>query len=129
MIPLSEAIALGRTIIKPIVGGCETAGGIPGENGCVLDMAVAAVGGRTWHDAISYWSWLGEQNPDANTVSTMGPTFYWSIIHKFDRDVMLRGDMTLDQLIDWVRSIEPQESSVESRLPLTKEMVLATVPA
>ena len=35
--------------------------------------------------------------------------YYSTIAHIFDYHVMTTGQWTLDQLIDWIRSVEPDE--------------------
>lgn len=104
---LSDAIALGRTLVNPKECGRGAPGNKP-EDGCALDMAVLAVGGNNWHQATKYWPWLHNIDPEERGLPLSG-NFYFSIIRQFDRDVMLLKRMTLDQLIDWVRSIEPPE--------------------
>jgi hypothetical protein len=40
-----------------------------------------------------------------------------TIAHLFDRHVFEKCDWTLDQLIDWVRSVEPQEAEAPPSVP------------
>lgn len=104
---LSDAIALGRTLMCPHGGGSTRSDARPGD-GCVLDMAVVAVRGHgNWQQAGNIWPWLGDGiDPDCRM---------YDVTAKFDCDVMA-GLMTLDQLIDWVRSIEPAEPNEAEKL-------------
>lgn len=109
---LSDAIALGRTLIMP----CRFEQGRPGASGrrdpsregsgCALDMAVVAVqGSGNWHDAAKIWTWLSNS---CESPSGAG-SYFFEVAYKFDFFVCDKGTMTLDQLIDWVRAVEPSE--------------------
>jgi hypothetical protein len=113
---LSEAIALGRMLIAPCVGGSTMAGDPQATKvGCALDMAVKAVGGSNWHDASNYFPWLRKEGSDWEFSKEA-----WRIVQMFDLRVM-KGKMTLDELIDYVRSVEPAEIETEFSAPLNQE--------
>ena len=100
---LSEAIALGRvTIEKPEAGNFST---------CAMGMAANAVG--MVHDykaVLQRWPWLWRDTLCPVNWCCEEPTSaIHSLTHQFDYFVMLTKSMTLDQLIDWVRSVEPSE--------------------
>lgn len=103
MLRCSDAIAVGRVLVCPRAGGAATKGSKLGD-GCALDMAVVAVRGEghTWMEASEIWPWLRYRPADGFFPLV-------EIMVRFDRLVM-KGEMTLDQLIDYVRSIEPQET-------------------
>lgn len=106
---LSDAIALGRTLLIARSMGKSKNFPCCGPNeGCALDMAVAAIGVKSnrWLDAQNHWGWLNKSaSPFDSWALVLGTTF--------DREVMIRKSMTMDQFIDWVRSIEPNEDSPE----------------
>lgn len=103
---LSEAILLGRHLVTPTAGSfCETAN----NGGCALTMGVKAVNGKgipnhLWGSADSIWPWLN----GACGCGRCSGTYMFHIALLFDCDVMT-GKMTLEQLVDYVRSIEPAE--------------------
>jgi hypothetical protein len=77
-------------------------------------MAVLAVQGKgDWRDADTIWPWLAESAADKLHLDYL-ESWFWEIIARFDNDVM-NGKMTLDQLIDWVRSVEPPKSIIEAK--------------
>lgn len=101
---LSEAIALGRTLVCRLTeGGSTTVGALPGD-GCVLDMAALAVGRRKWMYCKQEWPWLKELSP------AYGAAYEIDIYTRFDVYVMRQKSMTLDELIAWIRSVEPAEA-------------------
>jgi len=112
---LSDAIATGRVIVMP---ARQMYGN--GVRGCALGMAAKAAGlsftvpGHPISELISKeWPWMAmprylppcdcrpDRRPDSDAHSL--------ITHIFDAHVYHFGDWTLDQLIDWVRSVEPAE--------------------
>jgi hypothetical protein len=121
---LSDAIALGRTMLSPCSGGSRHKVGADRNQGCALEMALVAAGhdGIPWFDAQQVWPWL--------TASISA-----GITGRFDVNVMASASflewkkeerLTLDQLIDYVRSIEPPEPEfvaelgAESALPMSE---------
>lgn len=96
---MSEAMNLGRSIIKHGDGSktlsrCE---------GCAVGMALAAVGEEVGcsQTMIRHWPWTTYQT--------------WADITRQYNEVV-SGERTLDQIIDYVRSIEPPE------VPESKEL-------
>jgi hypothetical protein len=91
---LSDAIALGRTLIKPTEGG-------PGKRGsgagCALQLALMAIG-----EEYSAYSRSGPDFQEA--IRIFGP-----IAGKIWRPFDTWGGENLDRFIDWVRSVEPAE--------------------
>lgn len=112
---LSDAVAMGRTLRKPAPGDLGNS-----EEGCAMGMALAACGKRPMYGYIEIlWPWATDQNdfrkcPVCNeryrNVSHM-------VQHCFDSHVWTR-EMTLDQLIDWVRSVEPAESEAAEQISI-----------
>jgi hypothetical protein len=107
-IPLSEAIDLGRTLEKPGHGFSF--------RGCALGLAMAAVGvpraERDEPTVEALWPWITKRT---------GRTFMWrhvTLSHEIQMkyfEVRSRFESTtLDQLIDYVRSIEPPAALVEA---------------
>lgn len=104
---LSDAIGMGRTIQDGGDGWhfCD----------CGLGMGMAAMGvvaqERTHRKAIDLWPWIWPKEMDImddnlpiHKISSM----YFSVA---------RGERTLDELIDWVRSVEP----AEEQIPIAQE--------
>lgn len=147
MIPLSDAIGLGRVLAKPWTRGDHT-------GGCALQIAFLARDGKSEipldNEGWKNWDWAWKCSwetgrkvlPCACQGELMGGglTHYgqtrksfeegsWSsvIIHMFNYHVVTVEDWTLDQLIDWVRSIEPREQQAQESL--TQELVTAAVPS
>jgi len=138
---LSDAIAMGRMIISPRSGSGETE-----TTGCALSMAAAAVGLKKdgnrsrWQRSSEEWAWLVgccQSLPcgcAANEAWQDDKCYFWAIIHVFDTHVEFHRDWTLDQLIDWVRSVEPAESeegeqiSTQESVPCTTGMSFRFAP-
>jgi len=117
---LSEAINLGSSVLKPIGAHIE---------GCAMGMALMAVDGKIVAkesaEAIrKHWEWATEmflpspcECPSERTVRPVSSV----VMHLFDAHVMqgsgyeacIRREpwskWTLEQLVDWVRSVEPPE--------------------
>jgi hypothetical protein len=116
---LSDAIALGRTVMTPKQGSFGDS-----ESGCALGMAGKAAGLRIYDSSFPIeplrreWPWLYAtvQPYPCRCARTVQYHTDSLIIHLFDLHVMHIKDWTLDQLIDWVRSVEPAEptESVEA---------------
>lgn len=106
-IRLSDAILLGSTLVCPARGGSTQQKG----GGCALDMAVLAVGGTgDWLMARKIWPWLDDDGIPAPWLLGFFDTYEWLIAISFDNYVMPER-ISLDQLIDWVRSVEPTPES------------------
>lgn len=107
---LSDAIGLGRTLVR-----VHRAGDI---RGCALGMSFLAIGGNpadvgpNFESIKAEWPWLKERRFDPlyspNNSSANFIAYCKSVWLRFD-DLVMGGGMTLDQLIDWVRSVEPPE--------------------
>jgi hypothetical protein len=144
---LSDAIALGRTIAKAVP---EELSNHRGDEACALGMAGLACGLSGWelhnpeftfcgakieadsHYDLIYerWPWLKNQTSSkfpCGCVVLGEELFDEVVMHLFDVHIFNRKDWTLDQLIDWVRSVEPQEApaEAESRTPAAPAMALA----
>jgi hypothetical protein len=139
---LSEAIFLGRHLCTPQAApvGAESCN----DNvGCALTMASLAVGRKTdgaanaWQQAKEQWPWLGRELPFETQCPAAHCPFGGFIddneelvFHLFDYHVFepLPGysKWTLEQLVDYVRSIEPDEQPCAALRPAEeKELVAA----
>jgi hypothetical protein len=105
---LSEAIALGRTMLIPGLNVFKNR-----TKGCALEMAMAAIGSsRSWNSAEKTWPWLNKER--ISPLPCACPE-RWYRVKQFKRCVIhifnhvICGEITFDQLIDWVRSVEPAE--------------------
>src|ERR1700738_1113450 len=91
---LSDAIALGRTVSKLNDNTFTLNDG----EGCALGVALIAAGFTHKvgfeRDVTKYFPWVGHRE-------------YEQISEYYDN--VVRGRATLDELIDWVRSVEPAE--------------------
>ncbi len=135
---LSEAIMLGSAVITPNPGGILHDDG----SGCALGMALEAAGKARYVDVISglpktiaffrnrdtirsLWPWLRRDFPVPCACSRNSwSTGFNLITHLFDDHVFGRGDWTLDRLVSWIHSVEPQEEGPESgTVPRSREMV------
>lgn len=124
---LSEKIALGSLMLRPVPGILNDGHG----GGCAFGMAKAA------DSAYVDKAWLTEIHEDVlpcdcgkdkslvmGGMCTLLPRS-WSardytnaIVHIFNYHVATKKDWTIDQLCDWVRSVEPDEP--EEVVPTTE---------
>jgi hypothetical protein len=128
---LSDAIATGRTLIHASSGLVFD---VTGNFGCAIGMALSARGVRrdleplTVDEYISLvpeWAWATFVQcftPPCTCAenSEVYSSVAIAITHLFDMHVFGHCDWTLDQLIDWVRSVEPEEA------PQLTETLVAT---
>jgi hypothetical protein len=108
---LSEAIALGRvTIDHPRAFDLE---------GCAFGMALNAVGCPKFYENIhEQWPWVEtefKKNCPVCNRKLSSNLIRRMITHVFDYHVIVEKDWNLEQLIDWVRSIEPEETEVKEQ--------------
>jgi hypothetical protein len=128
---LSDAIALGRTLVKPH----RLAEYYEDGSGCARGMALEACNARAHsddynlHDDAFYrlWPWTSvspNKAPCNCQVMSVYP-FNAQIQHLFDSHVtgIAKPTWTLDQLIDWVRSVEPDEEPEQSLEDLEAQRV------
>ena len=112
---LSEAIMLGSTIIRPTPGG----GPSPHSNsgtGCVLQMALMAIG----ETERAYMF----QGPDLELCWLIwGHSLASRAMNSFDSGIHCK---SMDEFVDWVRSIEPAEPEEESDGPDPHDMEVET---
>ena len=110
---LSDAIAMGRMLAKPCPGAYIRSG----PEACALGMAALAAINLphvriTSTEILAEWPWLRIVLPIPCECG--GETSVRYIIeHLFDDHVIDRHGCnvwTLDQLIDWIRSVEPAEA-------------------
>lgn len=126
---LSEAIRLGSLLIQE-----------PKEsdtNSCAVGMALRAIGDNRvfsqdqssddlhipYRAVVKTWPWLDQKSTycpwcDCHVFSS------GCIWHPFDSHVM-RGEMTIEQLADWIATIEPDDGVVEVVAELVTEYVHA----
>ena len=112
---ISTAMALGRTMIMPLAGVHLST---DQKMGCALGMVQIAAP-SLWQD-----TFMRARRTFVTTPCTCemghGGGMAWcpilranflneTIIHLFNDHVMTRKDWTMDQLIDWVASVEPRD--------------------
>lgn len=119
---LSLAIATGRTVLTPYAGYFLARG----QRGCALGMAGIAdglalveegprVAIENYKAIETHWPWLKTEGPKCPVCGNSSNHFYTDLIaHIFDAHVAgIKSEWTLDQLIDWIRSVEPAEPATE----------------
>ena len=123
---MSEAIATGRVLARP--GTClfvrESDGGL---TACALGMATLAVSINKY-DYHQKWPWLREKMRALPCGCKYIQMYDSAITHLFDIHVM-EGDWTLDQLIDWVRSVEPAEATPQTEQAIAESAARVEVVA
>jgi len=117
---LSDAMATGRVLLHARAGIF-----VAGNSGCALGMAYKACGltaqdkivGYTMNDCFDAWPWTMQLPKTPPCGCDIGDyNLGQAITHLFDTHVMKPAEFkveawTLDQLIDWVRSVEPAEDA------------------
>jgi hypothetical protein len=127
---LSEAILLGSTVLAPQAGkqySSET------KAGCALGMAAVA-NGCTFRPITQFNEYdrrtLGTEGVWGNWVLTRmaRPCKCWRLLvpremrikdiiaHIFDYHVMGRKNWTLEQLVEWVKTVEPNEAAPPAKV-------------
>jgi hypothetical protein len=113
---LSEQIRLGSLVLPGMDGEYFHFGENRQPNaGCALGMAAFSMGARTSSEAIEFLKGIAlledrlERPCDCIRKSEQPVKIFEVIIHLFDFHVCFVCDWTLDRLIAWVESIEPQE--------------------
>lgn len=110
---LSDAIEMGRTLIE-----LEPALYLDPEcnRGCAIGMGLAAVdgkySGRNMERMFELWPWLRFPVRERLKESESHAIENWSMEEEIGQLAWLVASykkITLDQLIDWVRSVEPGE--------------------
>jgi hypothetical protein len=112
----SEAILLGSTQYRAVPGQLFT----PPDGACVWGMALAAVGAKQLVSSCNdlapvygLWPWTFQKG----SVPCGCPCFHINyarvIAHLFDRHVAT-AYWTLEQLVDWVRSVEPESNAIRT---------------
>lgn len=112
---LSDAIAMGRTMTEHRANDLAH---------CAQGMALISCGVTDRIDMVreggigKRWPWSAElTDSDFPCGCNMGERYEHSIrgsiAHIFDLHVMHLKDWTLDELIDWVRSVEPVEAEAK----------------
>ena len=90
---LSQAMMLGSTVVKLRTGDLRY---------CAYGAALRSEGARpAYSEVIRLWPWT--QHGNDNYLCELGVSVY----QKFDLNVC-NGEMTFEQLVDYVRSIEPE---------------------
>lgn len=127
---LSDRLALGRLLLKPWEN--NGAGFITGD-GCALQIVNVehhgcVYGQFAWDEADKITAPLPCNCKVGDSVKVAGYRFgvitqhlrgCEKIVHLFNHHVVYRQDWTFDQLIDWVRSVEPEEPAAEALAPMT----------
>jgi hypothetical protein len=113
---LSDAILLGSTAVEPAFG-FECKSKSP-PRGCALGMGLYAVGRfGDWSDRV--FPWLKRPLPQEKSLCRCCRREYSygrSIAHIFDWHVHIDKTWTLEQLCDWVRSVEPEEAPEQAEV-------------
>ncbi len=110
---LSEAMALGRVLLKPKAMFLTDGEG----SGCALGMALTAIGVKIEKPSFieepeKQWPWLKKSCNCPCSCGGSYVSYTAAIAHVFDFHVMSKmwnQQWTMDQLIDWIKSVEPKE--------------------
>ncbi len=109
---LSEAIVLGSTVVRPLAGGLATD---PNRQTCAFMMAAAALSKPAclWAEAPTTWPWLMRQLAHVPCGCRgwdryLSANYMTAIIHTFACHVATK-EWSVEQLADWVASVEPQD--------------------
>ena len=131
---LSDAIAMGRMLIRHVAGTIDDGNG----GGCAFGMAFRAIGDFNY---FHHWDWKDQGllpypcdcKADSLIMGSACQLFLHEgesrpaqiIVHLFNFHVMTAKDWTLDQLIDWVRTNEPAEAETEAVTAVAPDFVEA----
>jgi hypothetical protein len=116
-------------------------------SGCALGMAVIAIGGEYRQCTLAeykgrtggvedIWTWLDVYKPATcgcfvslfpRLMPNVAMSIRETIAHLFDNHVFGKQDWTLDQLIDWVRSVEPTEAAPQDEQAVAESCIHAEV--
>ncbi len=109
---LSEAIVLGSTVFRPLAGGLVAD---PSRQTCAFMMAAAALSKPAclWAEAPTTWPWLTRQLAHVPCGCRgwdryLSANYMTAIIHVFACHVATK-EWTIEQVADWVASVEPQD--------------------
>jgi hypothetical protein len=124
-VKLADAILLGSTILKPVPGVILNG---DATEGCALGMAYRAIGKTSFwivqDDFLPEWQWALHKRsvaPCGCPARAYGSTkVVWLITHVFNEHVMGDETMSLEQLVDWVRSLEPESANLPTANPETQ---------
>ena len=114
---LSDAILIGSAIVKPRPGKVYR----PEENsGCAIGMAVIGAGGKWIQrgldsvEFLHWWPWVNNSVKRPCRCQSVRPVArVGSLIpHLFDRHVFGQCDWTIEQLAEWIATIEPPEQDL-----------------
>lgn len=122
---LSESMGMGRVLLKPRPFLLLTD---DGTGGCALGMAGKATGTQCTFDGIAErWPWLVDvfKTPQCPVCQEPYVAYFILIGHIFDHHVMVQKDWNFDQLIDWVRSVEPPEETATESYPVQIEQAVS----
>lgn len=114
---ISDALALGRYLIKPLAGIRLSSDGTQGCAWGMIETAAPSTYGKLLNRGIITSAILPCDcatpliigNGMLRESRSMFCNLSQIIVHLFNYHVMTRHDWTMDQLIDWVRSVEPPD--------------------
>jgi hypothetical protein len=112
---LSEAMMLGSVTCKMESANFDSCALGAAANAVGLPEAELCISGCRLIPIKEYWPWLrelsrGKEGHSDDYVSMHGGESDWAqqIFYRFDRSVVWGRSMTLEELVDYVRSIEPE---------------------
>ncbi len=108
---LSEAMMLGYTMGRELDNGSW--------NTCLIGISCHAVSTSyyaTLRESFERWPWIGNSVPHPHNRHLLLPPYV--ILTDLCNEV-IHGTMTIEQAVDWVRSVEPEESATT---PIEKEV-------
>ena len=118
---LSDAIALGRTLVNPMRGFLLDDAK---KNGCALGMGLMGCGSEK-RNVAEEWPWTANWADSFPCGCARTDSMGKVIAHIFDEHVCDKPQSwTLDQLIDWVRSVEPAEIEISDVATVKTEALI-----
>lgn len=132
---LSEAILIGREVVKPRPG---TVYRVDDNSGCAIGMAVVGAGRKRidgqmmWLEFFEMWPWVYTivKCPCQCPLGLGYHEDVGSLIpHLFDQHVFGSCDWTIEQIAHWIATIEPSEHNPQPASAAQQAALLPEVPA
>ena len=132
---LSEAMMLGHTRYKlnPELWACEDGGCLLGVAGYAAGVQFTEEGDEDFERIIDRWPWLINHVTSPAFAFDCGQSHLFSHLHNYPFEnaaycfisclafELKNGVVTIEQVVDWVRSVEPSEPEpVEFTTPVTE---------
>lgn len=127
---LSDAMMLGRPLMESLTNRLYFVRTPNGCVGCALGCGLAAVGAKNWKEMYSRWAWLTTplptnlHHPRTRDLFARAVEPEHAITHLFG--LHLRGEISFEEIADWVRSVEPPDEQPVEAEAQAEEVFSAT---